>query len=96
MFVQGARQAFAAAEDGERSPALKLDGVEKMDLPNGQSGITTTAAIVSEVRPRPHHTSTSSLLHTILFATRAIFLCVSSFGWIYLDVLLLRCFFFFF
>lgn len=84
MFVQGARQAFAAAEDGERSPALKLDGVEKMDLPNGQSGITTTAATVSEVRPRPHHTSTSSLLHTILFATQAIFcvcLPLAGFSW---------------
>lgn len=54
MFLKGAKRAFAAVEDVERSPALKLDGVEKMDIPNGQSGITTTAATVSEVRPRPH------------------------------------------
>ncbi|TMS20522.1 Ras-specific guanine nucleotide-releasing factor RalGPS1 [Larimichthys crocea] len=42
------RSGFAAAEDDEWSPALKLDGVGMMDLPNGQSGITTTAATVSE------------------------------------------------
>lgn len=47
------RSGFAAAEDDEWSPALKLDGVGMMDLPNGQSGITTTAATVSEVRPHP-------------------------------------------
>lgn len=44
---------FAAAEDDEWSPALKLDGVGMMDLPNGQSSITTNAATVSEVRPCP-------------------------------------------
>lgn len=41
---------FATAENDEWSPALELDGVGMMDLPNGQSGITTTAATVSEVR----------------------------------------------
>lgn len=68
VFVQRARRAFAAAEDGERSPALKLDGVEKMDLPNGQSGVTTTAATVSEVRPCPHldHAAHYSLCNVIL------------------------------
>ena len=44
---------FAAFEDDEWSPALELDGVGMMDLPNGQSCINTNAAIVSEVRPRP-------------------------------------------
>lgn len=47
------RAGFAAAEDDEWSPALELDGVGKMDLPNGRSSITTTAATVSEVRPCP-------------------------------------------
>lgn len=49
----GSQSGFAAAEDDEWSPALELDGVGKMDLPNGQSGITTTAATASEVRSRP-------------------------------------------
>uniref|UniRef100_A0AAV2KXV2 Ras-GEF domain-containing protein n=1 Tax=Knipowitschia caucasica TaxID=637954 RepID=A0AAV2KXV2_KNICA len=40
---------FAAAEDNERSPTLRVDVVGKMDLPNGQSGITTIAASVSEI-----------------------------------------------
>lgn len=44
------RAGFAAAEDDEWSPAVKLDGVGMMDLPNGQSSITTAAATVSEVR----------------------------------------------
>ncbi|KAF0021902.1 hypothetical protein F2P81_025845 [Scophthalmus maximus] len=39
---------FGAFEDDERSPALELDGVGMMDLPNGQSSITTTAATISE------------------------------------------------
>ncbi|XP_029355218.1 ras-specific guanine nucleotide-releasing factor RalGPS2 isoform X2 [Echeneis naucrates] len=38
----------AAAEDDEWSAALELDGVGMMDLPNGQSTVTTTAATVSE------------------------------------------------
>lgn len=52
VFSEG-RAGFAAAEDDEWSGALELDGVRMMDLPNGQSSITTTAATVSEVRPRP-------------------------------------------
>ncbi|CAB1452742.1 unnamed protein product, partial [Pleuronectes platessa] len=39
---------FAAFEDDELSPALELDGVGMMDLPNGQSSINTNAGIVSE------------------------------------------------
>lgn len=52
VFSEG-RAGFAAAEDDEWSRALELDGVGMMDLPNGQSSITTNAATVSEVRPRP-------------------------------------------
>lgn len=78
---------FAAAEDGERSPALKLDGVEKMDLPNGQSGVTTSAATVSEVRPRTQtHTPLLLFFQTFVFycgplslQRRQFFL--SAFGW---------------
>lgn len=67
---------FAAAEDGERSPALKLDGVEKMDLPNGQSGVTTSAATVSEVRPRPQtHTHLFSSFSKHLYFTAGLSLC---------------------
>ncbi|KAI3368939.1 hypothetical protein L3Q82_025914 [Scortum barcoo] len=47
-FSEG-RSGFAAAEDDEWSPALEIDGVGMMDLPNGQTSIiTTTAATVSE------------------------------------------------
>ena len=42
---------FATAEDDEWSLVLELDGVGMMDLHNGQSVITTTAATVCEVRP---------------------------------------------
>ncbi|XP_042271967.1 ras-specific guanine nucleotide-releasing factor RalGPS2 isoform X2 [Thunnus albacares] len=47
-FSREGQAGFAAAEDDEWSPALELDGVGMMDLPNGQSSITTTAATVSE------------------------------------------------
>lgn len=40
---------FAAAEDDEWSLAIKFNGVGMMDLPNGQSGIITTTATLSEV-----------------------------------------------
>ena len=46
------RAGFAAAEDDEQSPMLMLDGMGMMDLPNGQSSISHTAATVSEVRPQ--------------------------------------------
>ncbi|KAM7410276.1 hypothetical protein PAMA_001628 [Pampus argenteus] len=36
------RAGFAAAEDDEWSPVLELDGMGMMDVPNGQSSITTT------------------------------------------------------
>lgn len=49
----GSQSGFAKVEDDEWSPVLELDGVGKMDLPNGQSSIITTAATVSEVRSRP-------------------------------------------
>lgn len=53
-FVSEGRAGFAVAEDDEWSPALELDGVVgMMDLPNGQSSISTSAATVSEVRPHP-------------------------------------------
>ncbi|CAL8270862.1 unnamed protein product [Arctogadus glacialis] len=39
---------FAATEDEERSPALKLDGVGMMDVPNGQSVVSTAVATISE------------------------------------------------
>ncbi|KAI9547791.1 Ras-specific guanine nucleotide-releasing factor RalGPS1 [Dissostichus eleginoides] len=42
------RAGFAAAEDDEWSRSLELDGVGMMNLPNGQSIITTTAASLSE------------------------------------------------
>lgn len=75
VCVQEARQAFATAEDDEWSPALELDGVGKMDLPNGQSGITTTAATVSEVSSRPcikppHSTLQMFILCTTFSATQ--------------------------
>lgn len=52
-FLSEGRAGFAVAEDDEWSPALELDGVGMMDLPNGQSSISTSAATVSEVRPHP-------------------------------------------
>uniref|UniRef100_A0A669DAK6 Ral GEF with PH domain and SH3 binding motif 2 n=2 Tax=Oreochromis TaxID=8139 RepID=A0A669DAK6_ORENI len=47
-FLSEGRAGFAVAEDDEWSPALELDGVGMMDLPNGQSSISTSAATVSE------------------------------------------------
>lgn len=44
---------FAAFEDDEWSAVLELEGVGMMDLPNGQSSITTNTATISEVRARP-------------------------------------------
>ncbi|XP_043984950.1 ras-specific guanine nucleotide-releasing factor RalGPS2 isoform X4 [Gambusia affinis] len=42
------RAGFTAAESDDWSPALKLDGMGMMDLPNGQSSISNTAATASE------------------------------------------------
>lgn len=57
VSVQRGRAGFTAAESDDWSPALKLDGMGMMDLPNGQSSIFNTAATASEVRPhlRPDH-----------------------------------------
>ena len=56
---------FAATEDEERSPALKLDGVGMMDVPNGQSVVSTAAATISEVCVPPTF-STSKVLPLVL------------------------------
>lgn len=65
VFSEG-RSGFDAADDDEWSPALELDGVGMMDLHNGQSSIiTTTAAIVSEVRPRPLARLPPTLFHLV-------------------------------
>ena len=70
MCLPEGRAGFAAAEDDEWSPALKLDGVGMMDLPNGQSSITTTIATVSEVRPHALIRSLLTLfkIHAVLAA----------------------------
>lgn len=73
------RPGFAAAEDDEWSPALELEGVGMMDLPNGQSSITTTVATLSEVRPRPlvgpPSTPLKKLILCILFPTLSLVEC---------------------